>query len=187
MSGARLQELQQQLERLHHQSRQLLTPALRHAACAASWASLGSLPAEAALEVYLVHCWLSGCSLCLHVQKCQCWGGHLPAPSSKLCHRQCNSSACLQGEPLPAKLLNNTAVLTMRAGNPDAALALLEEAFQVLASLACARCLRAWTGAARLCARAPRLPACTLYLASTVLAARYRQRAELWLPAGSAE
>lgn len=37
---------------------------------------------------------------------------------------------CLQ-EPLPAKLLNNAAVLSMRAGRAPEALVLLEEAFQV--------------------------------------------------------
>ncbi len=37
-------------------------------------------------------------------------------------------------EPLPAQLLNNAAVLSMRGGEPHAALALIEEAVQVSAA-----------------------------------------------------
>ena len=39
-------------------------------------------------------------------------------------------------EPLATKLLNNAAVLNMRASRPQAALALLEEAFRVSCYLA---------------------------------------------------
>ena len=62
---------------------------------------------------------------------CYSLGKAVRAPHSRSCAACEPVSVRVQGEPLPAKLLNNMAVLTVRAGNPSAALALLEEAFQV--------------------------------------------------------